>query len=81
MLAAENEEITTLSSIARDDVVVHPEWAATKQTSLRGAKKIATLSPQQAKQSHAWGASSWDRHASLAMTWNPVTLAKCQNNI
>jgi hypothetical protein len=31
MLFVENDEITTLSSIARDDVVYHREWAATKQ--------------------------------------------------
>jgi len=31
MLVAENDEITTLSSIARDDVVFHRDWAATKQ--------------------------------------------------
>ncbi len=31
MLVAENDEITTLSSIARDDVVVHHDWTATKQ--------------------------------------------------
>jgi hypothetical protein len=31
MLVAENDEITTLSSTARDDVVVHRDWAATKQ--------------------------------------------------
>ena len=36
MLVAENDEIITLSSIVRDDVVVHREWTATKQTSLRG---------------------------------------------
>jgi len=28
---AQGYEITTLSSIARDDVVVHRDWAATKQ--------------------------------------------------
>jgi hypothetical protein len=27
----ESHEIITLSSIARDDVVIHREWAATKQ--------------------------------------------------
>jgi len=37
MLLTRNDEITTLSSIARDDVVNYREWAATKQTSLRGA--------------------------------------------
>jgi hypothetical protein len=31
MLDAKNDEITTLSSIARDDVVFHRDWAATKQ--------------------------------------------------
>jgi hypothetical protein len=31
MLVAENDEITTLSSIVRDDVVVHRNWVATKQ--------------------------------------------------
>ncbi len=31
MLVAMNDEITTLSSITRDDVVYHREWAATKQ--------------------------------------------------
>jgi hypothetical protein len=31
MLDAKNDEITTLSSIARDDVVVHRDWVATKQ--------------------------------------------------
>jgi hypothetical protein len=30
MLVAENDEITTLSSIARDDVVFHHEYAVTK---------------------------------------------------
>jgi len=43
MLVAENDEITTLSSIARDDVVAHREWTATKQTSLRGAKRRGNL--------------------------------------
>ena len=36
MLIAENDEITTLSSIARDDVVIHRKWTATQQTPLRG---------------------------------------------
>jgi hypothetical protein len=31
MLLANHHEITTLSLIARDDVVVHRDWAATKQ--------------------------------------------------
>ncbi len=31
MNMANHDEITTLSSIARDDVVVHCEWAATRQ--------------------------------------------------
>jgi len=35
MLVEENDEITTLSSIAHEAVVVHREWAATKQMSLR----------------------------------------------
>ncbi len=31
MLLAKYDEITTLSSIARDDVVLHREWAVTQQ--------------------------------------------------
>ena len=31
MLLTRHDEITTLSSIARDDVDIHCEWAATQQ--------------------------------------------------
>jgi len=46
-----------MQGAAHEAVVVHREWAETPQTSLRGAKKIATLRSQQAKQSHACGES------------------------
>jgi len=32
-------EVAVHQQIARDDVVVHRDWAATKQTLLRGAKR------------------------------------------
>jgi len=44
-----------MRNAAHEAVVVHRECASTKQASLRGAKKIATLCSQQAKQSHAIG--------------------------
>jgi len=50
-----------MRGVAHEAVVSHREWAATKQTSLRGAKKIPLLCSEQAVQSHDIG-----RHYEIA---------------